>query len=215
MRVDIDSSEVKYSGFYRDDKCKQLEEILSDDPNYRECIVEHQHFDDENLDNDPYMVKNKEGKEILILEKWQIDALNPSELLSYIRVQLRRKQCVDLSERVAFYLLFASILWGSAFTGFEVIDYILSYPPIPYNLEMALASYPIMIVSGIIYYLKHRKSNSKKMEADLEAARSDSSFLSALRKLAAVPKSEYEFVYNDEHIERLKYIETAMVGIIS
>ena len=204
-------SDVKWGGFYRDDSCKAIEAILHDDPNYRECAVERQRWH-EDTDNNPYMVKDENGKELLILEKWQIDILNRAELISYIKVQQRRNQCVDWSESVSFYLLFASFLWGLSVSLFIVSDIILSYPLRIDNYQMALISIPVMIVSGIVYNFKHKNSYLEKRRVDLETARSDPSFLSGLRKLAEVPKSDYEFVYNDEHIMRLKHIETAMAG---
>ena len=132
-----------------------------------------------------------------------------------MKVQQRRNQCVDRSGSVAFFLLFASFMWGASFSLFIVVDIILSYPLEIYNFQMALISLPVMIVSGIVYHLNHKNSYLEKRKVDLEAARSNSSFLSGLRKLAAVPKSAYEFVYNDEHIMRLKHIETALAGINS
>lgn len=214
MGGETEISDVKWGGFYRDDSCEALEVTLHDDPNYRECTVERQRWH-EDIDNNPYMIKDENGKEILVLEKWQTDTLNRSELISYIKVQQRRKQCVDRSESVAFYVLFASFLWGISVSLFIVIDIVLSYPPRIDNYQMALISLPVMIVSGIVYYLKHKNSYLEKRKVDLEAARIDPLFLSGLRKLAEVPKSEYEFVYNDEHIMRLRHIENAMSGINS
>ena len=214
MGGETEISDVKWGGFYRDDSCKALEVILHDDPNYRVCTVQRQRCH-EDIDNDPYMVKDEDGKELLTLEKWQIDTLNRSELISYMKVQQRRNQCVDRSGSVAFFLLFASFMWGASFSLFIVVDIILSYPLEIYNFQMALISLPVMIVLGIVYHLNHKNSYLEKRKVDLEAARSNSSFLSGLRKLAAVPKSAYEFVYNDEHIMRLKHIETALAGINS
>lgn len=207
MSVDIEISDVKWGEFYRDDRCTELEVILHDDPNYRECIVERQHYH-EDITNDPYVVKDENGKELVILETWQIDALSPSELLSFIKIQQRRDQCVDRTGSVAYFVLYVSLLLGSTFSLITIVDIVLSYTMNLYNL----VSFPVMIVSGIAIYLKYKNSYLMKREVDLEAARSDSSFLEALRKLAAVSKSEYEFVYNNEHIMRLKHIETAMAG---
>ncbi len=210
MSVEIDISKVKWGSYYRDDRCKEIEAILHDDSNYRECIVERQHYH-EDITNDPYVVKDENGKESVILETWQIDALSPSELLSFIKIQQRRDQCVDRTGSVAYFVLFASFLLGSTFSLITIVDIVLSYTTNLYNL----VSFPVMIVSGIVYYLKYKNSYLMKRAVDLEAARSDSSFLEALRKLAAVSKSEYEFVYNNEHIMRLKHIETALAGVSS
>lgn len=210
MIGETDLSDVKWGGFYRDDSCKALEVILHDDSNYRECTVERQHYH-EDIDNDPYVVKDEDGKDIITLEKWQVDTLNESELLSYIKVQQRRDQCVDRTGSVAYFMLHVSFMLGLAFSFITIVDIVLSHTINSYSL----VSFPVVIVSGIIIHFKYKNSYLMKRAVDLEAATSDSSFLEALRKLASVSKNEYEFVYNNEHIMRLKHIETALTGINS
>ena len=78
-----------------------------------------------------------------------------------------------------------------------------------------IVAYSIMFGSAILYFLKHKKSNLKKHEIDLKEAKSNPSFLEALQKLAAVPKSAHDFVYNGEHIDRLECIISAKEGFDS
>ena len=211
MSVEVDGSGIKDGAFYRDKKCKELEEILSNDLKFREYKVEREHLE-ENLDNDPYIVKDTEGKEIFMLEKWQIDALNPSELLSYLNVEQKRPPCVDWSERAAFNLFVVSFLVGIMFSIVSFAFYLdANYLKLMGGIH--IVAYSIMSGSAILYFLKHKKSNLKKHEIDLKEAESNPSFLEALQKLAAVPKSEYDFVYNEEHNERLEYIESVKAGI--
>jgi len=199
---------VKYNAFYRDDRCKELEEILREDSKFRECIVERERFDDEDLDNDPYIIKDAEGKEIFMLEKWQSDALNPSELLSYLNVEQKRNPCVDWSEHAAFNLFVVSFFVGIMFSIVSFAFYLdVNYLKLMGGIH--IVAYSIMIGSAILYFLKHKQSNSKKHEIDMKEVESNPSFLEALQKLAAVPKSAYDFVYNAEHIERLEYIKSA------
>ena len=210
MSIEVDGSGIKDGAFYRDKKCKELEEILSNDLKFREYKVEREHLE-ENLDNDPYIVKDTEGKEIFMLEKWQIDALNPSELLSYLNVEQKRNPCdwSDWSERAAFNLFAVSFLVGIMFSIVSFAFYLdANYLKLMGGIH--IVAYSIMIGSAILYFLKHKKSNLKKHEIDLKEAESNPSFLEALQKLAAVPKSAYDFVYNEEHNERLEHIETAM-----
>jgi len=209
LRVDIKGSDIKYGTFYRDDRCKELEEILSDDPKFREWIVEREHFDDENLNNDPYIVRDTDGKEIFMLEKWQLDALNPSELLSYLNVQREREICVDWSERAATKLAGACFIVGLISILWSTDSLII---PRSLGLYSAFVTFSVLICSVIFYYSKHKQSDSKKREVDLEAAENNPPFLEALRKLAAVPKSAYDYVYNEEHIERLGYINNVREG---
>ena len=211
MSVEVDGSGIKDGAFYRDKKCKELEEILREDSKFREYIVEREHFGDEDLDNDPYIIKDTEGKEIFMLEKWQIDALNPSELLSYLNVEQKRNPCVDWSERVLFNLFRVSFLVGIMFSIVSFAFYLdANYLRLMGGIH--IVAYSIMFGSAILYFVKLKKSNLKKHEIDLKEAESNPSFLEALQKLAAVPKSAYDFVYNAEHNERLEHIETAMAG---
>ena len=57
--------------------------VLHDHLNFGGCIVERQHFHEDTV-NDPYVVKDESGKEMIQLETWQLDTLNRSELLSLI-----------------------------------------------------------------------------------------------------------------------------------
>ena len=207
MRDEIESSDVKYNAFYRDERCKELEEILKDDPKFRECTVERLYFDDEDLESDPYIIKDAEGKEIFMLEKWQSDALNPSELLSYLSVQRGRDLCVDWSEHAAFNLFRISFLVGLMFSIVSFAFYLDAYGLYLMG-GIHIVAYSIMSCSAIFYFLKHKQSNLKKHEIDMKEVESNPSFLEALQKLAAVPKSAYDFVYNEEHIERLEYIRS-------
>ncbi len=207
MSDEIESSDVKYNAFYRDERCKELEEILRDEPKFREYTVERQHFDDDDLDGDPYIIKDAEGKEIFMLEKWQSDALSPSELLSYLNVQRVRDLCVDWSENAAFNLFRISFLVGIMFSIVSFAFYLDSYGLYLMG-SILIVAYSIMIGSAIFYFLKHEQSNSKKHEIDMKEVESNPSFLEALQKLAAVPKSAYDFVYNEEDIDRLEYIKS-------
>ena len=214
MSDEIEGSNVKYNAFYRDDSCKELEEILREDSKFRENIVEREHYGDVDFDNDPYIIKDAEGKEIFMLEKWELDALNPSELRSYLNVQQKRSLCVDWSERAAYNLFVVSVLVGIMFS---IVSFAF-YLDVNYLRLMGgilIVTYSIMFGSAILYFLKHKKSNLKKHEIDLKEAESNPSFLKALQKLAAVPKLAYDFVYNEEHIERLEHIESVKAGALS
>jgi hypothetical protein len=39
VKVEIDASEVDYGLYYRDEKCKELEKTLQNNPKYTECEV--------------------------------------------------------------------------------------------------------------------------------------------------------------------------------
>ncbi len=211
MRVEIDPAELD-GAFYKDDKCREIEEILRKDFRYKECEVKRE-FCGEDAPNDPFVVRNKHGENIVTLEEWEIDALNGSELASFISVQQKREQYSDKLESISFKLF----LGGVSITGLFLVmslQIVLMLKPVPEALLIVtLASSILMALSGIVYYLKRKLTILKRGEIDLEAARNDSSFLGALRKLAAVPKTAY--VDKDEHISRLEYIENAMNEINS
>ncbi|MFW9839147.1 MAG: hypothetical protein ACFFE7_16650, partial [Candidatus Thorarchaeota archaeon] len=111
MKIEIDATDLKWGTYYKDDRCSEVERILQKIPRYSECEVKRQHYDDD-FTYDPYILQDEGGEDILILEGWQIDALNASELISFVKVELRRAQYSDRVEAVALLVIMASILVG-------------------------------------------------------------------------------------------------------
>jgi hypothetical protein len=203
MKVEIDISEVEWGAFYKDEKCKELEKILRCNPRYAACQVKRGHWNDESTD--PFYVLDESGEEIVRLERWEVDALDDSEVLPFIEVQQRRNRPLDLLE-ILLDGLFIAV--GSMAAGFHVYALLnqSSALPTPWSIFLDFIS----LLLGILCILKYRKSAKQKKDADLEAARKDPSYLGLLRKLAEVPETENPS--KKEFVKRLEYIENAIAG---
>ncbi len=211
MRVEIDPAELE-GAFYRDEKCREVEESLRQDSRYKECDVRRE-FCGEDAPCDPFVIRNRHGETIATLHEWEIDALNGYELVSYVAVQHRRNQCSDRLESALIRLFLGAV----SVTGLLLVislQMVLMLKPVPPVVPMIfLTSCTLTVCSGSVYFLKRKSAISTREEIDIEAARSDPSFLEALRKLAAVSRTAS--VNTDEHIERLEHIENTMNGIES
>ena len=210
MRGEVDISDLSFGTYYRDDKCEELEESIRNDPKYAECAVKRLYWDVP-IDQSPFAILDKNGDEIMMLERWEVDAMNDSEILSFIEVQLKRDGYSDRLELVSFLAFLTSVMIMGAF---PISVLIFGYDAVLTSVSGLLMTAIIMfLISGPVYYMRHRNTNSKKRHIDMEAVRRNSIFLQALRNLAAVPESEY--VDSKEYVKRLEDLENLMRGTIS
>jgi hypothetical protein len=206
VKVEIDISDVEWGLYYKDEKCKELEKTLQSDSRYAQCEVKRAHWNDESTD--PFHVLDESGDEIVVLERWEVFALSGPELISYIEVQQKRNQPLNLLE---ICLDGAFIAIGSMAAGFHVYSFLYqsSSLPTPWGLLLDILS----LLLGILCILKYRSTALQKKNADLEAARKDPSFLDILRKLAEIPKNENP--KRSDFVKRLDYAEEKFAGITS
>jgi hypothetical protein len=206
VKVEIDISDVEWGLYYKDEKCKELEKTLQSDSRYAQCEVKRAHWNDESTD--PFHVLDESGDEIVVLERWEVFALSGPELISYIEVQQKRNQPLNLLE---IFLDGAFIAIGSMAAGFHVYSFLdqSSSLPTPWGLLLDILS----LLLGILCILKYRSTALQKKNADLEAARKDPSFLDILRKLAEIPKNENP--KRSDFVKRLDYAEEKFAGITS
>jgi hypothetical protein len=206
VRVEIDISDVEWGSYYKDEKCKELEKILRSDVQYAECEVKRAHWDDESTD--PFHVLDESGEEIVVLERWEVYALSGPELLSYIEVQQKRNQSLNLLET---FLDGSFIAIGSMAAGFHIYSFLdqSSSLPMPWSVLLDLLS----LFLGILCVLQYRNTAMQKKNADLETARKDPSFLDVLRKLAEIPETENR--KKNEFVKRARYVEDTLAGIDS
>lgn len=210
MRVEVDISDLDFGTYYRDDRSEELEELLRNDSKYAECMVKREHWHDE-IEHNPFVILDTDGKVIIELEKWEVDALNGNEIILFIEVQGRREDYIDTVESASILIMLVSfMLWMFPFMILQTTQVDTINPVISTLILAAVATF---LISGLVYYARRKNTHSKKMNIDLEAAREDSTFLEALRKLAAV--SESENVYSNEYVKRLEELEDLMSGRMS
>ncbi|MFW9889128.1 MAG: hypothetical protein ACFFER_13165 [Candidatus Thorarchaeota archaeon] len=206
MRVEVDISDLDFGAYYRDDKSVELEKLLRNDSKYAECMVKREYWD-EDINHNPFVILDTDGKVIITLEKWAVDALNGNEIISFIEVQGRRDDRYDTVESVLVLIMLASIMVGAFSLMFLPT---IQFDTINSTVSTLILAAITFLISGLAYYARRKNTHSKKMNIDLEAAREDLTFLEALRKLAAVAESEY--VYNNEYVKRLEELESLLRG---
>jgi len=87
----VDAADMEDGTYYRDDKCKRLEEILGRDSRFRGCVVKRLRFqrnDPELMDS--FVVQNSDGEDVVWFYIWEFDVLDESEIPSYLDVERKR-----------------------------------------------------------------------------------------------------------------------------
>lgn len=212
MKVEIDTSELEYGDYYKDEKCKGVERVLRSDPQYAECEVKRARWEVKSSD-DPFYVLDNKGGNIVILDGWEVYALSDSELISYIDVQCMRNRVSSRLELVAM-----SFIATSAFVPVSLILAVAFLYFGENGLFSVLANLTVLagillFLVGILYYSMRRRTSLLMKNMDLEAVRKDRSFLEMLRRLAETPEADERT--RKELTKRVKYTEDALAGISS
>ena len=211
MKVEIDVSEVEWGTWYKDEKCKEVERVLRNDPQYAEYEVRRTRWEDES--KDPFYVLDEKEEEIIMLERWEVYALSGSEFISYIDVQRWRNQ---VSNRMGFVymLLLLPVLFA---VGFAAVGGLFFYSGEQGSYSVLIDLIVICSVLSLftvpLDYLLYRYIESRKKNMDLKAVEKDPSFLNALRRVAKA--AEADKYRTKEFVKRVKQLEDAVAGISS
>jgi hypothetical protein len=200
VTVEVDPSDLEFEMYYRDEKCQELESILRSNSKYAECMVKRIHWTEDGTD--PFDVLDENEESVVLLETWETETLDPSDLLSYIEV----KQKIDTPLSDADAMLYGA--FGAL--GLTVVALVLMmvfYGPISGMEFIAIPVYILTPILGIISIRTYRRSILEKKSADLEAVRSDPSFLNILQRLAHVP--EIDEASKKKLMKRIDNIENA------
>ena len=203
--MSVEVNDILEGQYYIDEKCKSLQALLTTEPRFEGYIVKRQHWYEE-YSSDSFIIQDTCGKDILTLEPWEIDALTDSKFLSYVDVLVNREP------QKVFEYWYANLV--IAFLVFPVVLVIsvldTVFPNRGISTTALVSTLLLMFLYAIVSYKEWRDTRSYNLRLDLAAAREDPMFVEALRELAAVPKSEY--MYKNEHVKRLKKLETALAG---
>jgi hypothetical protein len=209
LKIEVDSSDLEWGTLYKDEKCKELERVLQSDSRYAKCEVKRVYSGVENFD--PFHVLDENGNGIVMLERWEVDALRGAELFTYIEVQRKRNQFTNSVEAVLLGMFLACI--GLA-VAHSVIGY-FSQPSSPLATWFIVQNqgwfYLLALILGTLSLLKYRSTEQQKKNIDLEAARAEPSFRDVLQKLANQPETENPS--KKKYVKRLENIEDASAGI--
>ena len=203
MKVEIDVSDVEYGLYYRDEKCKEVEKTLQNDSKYAECEVKRVQWGD--MNTNPFDVLDEKEESIVDIETWEISTLSPSKLLSYLEVKQKINPPFSDADAAVYGLFFA--------LGITVIALLILTITEGTITGLEFLTVPVFILTpilGIISGRTYRKSVLEKKNADLEAARKDSSFLDILRRLSELP--EVDKYMKKKFVKRIKNIEDGLAG---
>jgi hypothetical protein len=144
---------------------------------------------------------------LVALDNWEVETLSASELLLYADVQIGREQ-YDYAGSDFFFLLITCI-FGPITIGFSIFSLTSSFNPV--FLVVALGSILLIVIFGMRFFRIRQEVLFNKHQIDLIAARENSTFLSALRKLASL--SNIEDWKHEEYRSRLKSVEDSLAEI--
>jgi hypothetical protein len=209
MRVEVEVSDLAEGTYFIDERCGAVEAVLRKGQRYGECVVKRQHFGGDH-ELDPFVIQDFEGRDLTLLDTWAFDALDDSELLSFVDVQICREGFSH--ERSLMFLVLCVILVGPSAAVFSIMALFISPTSTsPILSSIAVVTSLLVLISVANYYKRRRDAASKKRHIDLVAARESLSFLDALRKLASLPQiDEGE---REGYLRRLKNIEDELHGV--
>jgi hypothetical protein len=192
--------------YYIDERSEELEKKLKRESRFAECRVKRQHWGG-NGEYDTFVIQDNEGKDLLSMDIWEIDALSDSELVSIIDVNKQLDRLEYLAGTFLFMIL--SIILIPIATIFPIMTLINpSNPTNPISVAIGLLAISSLLLYAVRYFRKRNKIISEKQNIDLVAAQENSTFLAAMRRLAStIYKDEWR---NKEYRKRLHFIEDAL-----
>jgi hypothetical protein len=201
VRFEVDVSDIPLDSFYRDERCGRLEKILQERADYAEYTVKRYRIEDE-PEMDPYYIINPQDTYMMWLNEWEIDALDDSEMLSYIMVTIETSE----KENPVDNVLMVASLFAALFLSFILLWAIIpefrtySFYPI-----LALSSLLLMVISGGLAYRANRGYSQRKRESDIVTMKQNPLFLQAIRKFASL--IDISDSKRDEYVTRVQEIE--------
>jgi hypothetical protein len=188
-----------------------MERVLRSDHRYAECEIRRTRWEDES--KDPFYVLDEKEEEIIMLERWEVYALNGSELLSYIDVQRWRNQ-VSYRMEFVYMLLLLPVLFAVCFALVGgLFFYFGEHGSFSVSMDLVVLCSVLSLFTVPLDYVLYRHTELRKKNMDLQAVEKDPSFLNALRRVAEA--AEADKYRRKEFVKRVKYLEDAMAGIDS
>ena len=205
MSFEVDFSDIPSDSFYGDDRCKKLERILQQDSDFAEYRVKRYRTEVDPTQDPYYIISQKKEEEeyIMWLNEWEIDALDESEMLSYITVNFKTSKRPNPAENWMLIATLFAALFSSSILIYFVIPEFQTYSFYP---MLIIASFFLMVVLGAITYSRYKSYSRRTKELDIELIQQHPLFLQAIRKFACLEnisdskRAEYE--------RRLEEIET-------
>ncbi len=203
LTVEVDASDLPDLTYYRDERCQDIEGMLRETSEYTDCVVKRCHQPSEFQEyGDPFAIQDSEEEILAWIYEWEVNALNKPELIALIGVRSERGKISDSAIPLQFGGGFA-VFFGICMVGAQLILSLMGNAP---PVEIFFVPGVLLVFIGlIVFFVGSRRDRGRKKELDIETAKSDPSFLSALRKLASIADTEYKDA--GEFAERLRKVE--------
>ena len=193
-------SGLVYDEYFTDRKCKELERVMRENPDFSDYRLKRQHWG-EDCKLDPYFIQDEDGANLIFMKPEIVDALSDSEFLSFVDAEMKYTESSESSVWHPIILL-GLLYFVTIINSMGVIIYFSS-------LDVIRAVGPMLVLDlitfilGTIYYRKRKRMISTRRHIDLIEARENSMFVPALQKLVSIPNLER----SKEYRNRLQYIE--------
>lgn len=205
MTVEIDISDIPYYAYYRDERSKRVEAILRDHNEYAGHEAKRYRTEgDPSLD--PYFILDRNENYFLRMYTAEIDALDDSELLSYLIVVFEDIQKENLAEMI--YVAGAGAL--AVFISLT-ITFQIAMPGIQERLGpgyalLMLLSLCFAMLFGVLGYRESRAYARRRKQHVAMTVNKHPLFFQAMRKLMSLTDiSESE---RKNHLKRIQKIES-------
>jgi hypothetical protein len=179
----VEVSDIIQGLYYIDKKCHELKEILEKHGKYTECIVKRWHWRGD-WEDDIIVIQEPNGEILVEIWVWELDALTPSELISYIEFGSGPEVEVERAEDLAALMISISLLALIA----SFIFFLSSWGGTLQNpmFQIMLVSTFLSILFTMIYRSIRSKRMKRRRELARELAQKDPDYIAALRKLVSL-----------------------------
>ncbi len=180
MSVNVDIADLPPYTYYSDERTRQLEELIRKDLILAECRVKRRRTA-RNQDLDPFIVLDSRDNELVNLDQCEIDVLEDTQLLSYIKTRKEIEQ-VEGSDDL---IIIIPVLFASLFVTQLIVTALI--PTLRANLVFIclLALFPVLgILSGYLVYGRVKTSSYFNRELLAAIIKENPTFLDSLRLLA-------------------------------
>ena len=205
MTVEIDVSDIPLGSFYIDERCKRIERIIQGKEEYAEFRVKRARRE-EDPSLDIYVVMDATENYWVWMNEWEVDALNDSEILSYITVTKETSQKPNPTESWSFILMCFSM---SLFVVFPLI--IILVPEFP-MYDFIFGIMVISLITSIVFGLNFKKKNDEykqsEREFEIEMMKQYPLFVESIRKFATLP--DITASQRENYTKRLQEIESKL-----
>ncbi len=207
----MDISDLPDMAYYRDQRCEELEGILGESPDYKDCVVKRfNQLEEFKEQGDPFDVQDATGEHLVWLFQHEVDTLDASEIVVFSAVQRERERA---SESMVKWIVLTLILLfiGSVGIATTLVLWFMftSFSPLfPFLFPLSV----LVLVCGIlVFYIEKRVSESMGRDIDFRYASENPAFLSALQKLAPLSDPKNDLV--EDYNKRLTSLEEEMTDI--